>query len=177
MTKAVLNADAWEEVRGEDRERRRQSLRKQNQIDDSTQIINLSETALFSNPRTHCRLSTPSLLTPHAIVTAWDDSKQLHSLFAGWLSFGPSRLLLPSGVTSWVLDLSETSEVAQSWPTLCDPMDCSLPGSSIHGIFQARVLEWVAICFSRAPSQPRDWTRVSHIAGWANREAIIKDRP
>ena len=36
----------------------------------------------------------------------------------------------------------------QSCPTLCDPMDCSLPGSSIHGIFQARVLEWVAIAFS-----------------------------
>ena len=42
------------------------------------------------------------------------------------------------------------SEVAQSCPTLCDPMDCSLPGSSIHGIFQARVLEWVAISFSNA---------------------------
>ena len=40
------------------------------------------------------------------------------------------------------------SEVAQSCPTLCDPMDCSLPGSLIHGIFQARVLEWVAISFS-----------------------------
>ena len=37
------------------------------------------------------------------------------------------------------------SEVAQSCPTLCDPMDCSLPGSSVHGIFQARVLEWVVI--------------------------------
>ena len=41
------------------------------------------------------------------------------------------------------------SEVAQSFPALCDPMDCSLPGSSIHGIFQAKVLEWVAISFSR----------------------------
>ena len=40
------------------------------------------------------------------------------------------------------------SEVAQSCPTLCNPMDCSLPGSSIHGIFQARVLEWGAIAFS-----------------------------
>ena len=40
------------------------------------------------------------------------------------------------------------SEVAQSCPTLCDPMDCSLSGSSVHGIFQARVLEWIAICFS-----------------------------
>ena len=41
------------------------------------------------------------------------------------------------------------SEVAQSCPTLCDPVDCSLPGSSIHGILQARILEWVAISFSR----------------------------
>ena len=40
------------------------------------------------------------------------------------------------------------SEVAQSYPTLSDPMDCSLPGSSVHGIFQARVLEWVGIAFS-----------------------------
>ena len=42
-------------------------------------------------------------------------------------------------------------EVAQSCPTLRDPMDCSLPGSSIHGIFQARVLEWGAIAFSVPP--------------------------
>ena len=41
------------------------------------------------------------------------------------------------------------SEVAQSCPTLCDPMDCSPPGSSIHGILQARILEWGAISFSR----------------------------
>ena len=48
------------------------------------------------------------------------------------------------------------SEVAQSCPTLCYPMDCSLPGSSVHGIFQATVLEWIAISFSRGSSQPRD---------------------
>ena len=69
---------------------------------------------------------------------------------------------------------SYQSEVAQSCPTLCDPMDCSLPGSSVHGIFQARVLEWGAISFSRGSSQPRDWTLVSRIAGrcfnlWATR--------
>ena len=48
------------------------------------------------------------------------------------------------------------SEVTQSCLTLCDPMDCSLPGSSLHRILQARVLEWVAISFSRGSSQPRD---------------------
>ena len=56
-------------------------------------------------------------------------------------------------------------EVAQLCPTLCDPTDCSLPGSSIHGIFQARVLEWVAVSFSRESSQSRDLTQVSCIAG------------
>ena len=56
------------------------------------------------------------------------------------------------------------SEIAQSCPTLFNPMDSSLPGSSVHGIFQARVLEWVAISFSRGSSQPRDRTWVSYIA-------------
>ena len=60
--------------------------------------------------------------------------------------------------------------------TLCDPMDCSLPGFCIHGIFQARVLQWAAISFSRRSSQPRDWTWVSCTADrcftiWATREA------
>ena len=69
------------------------------------------------------------------------------------------------------------SEVTQSCLTLCDPMDCSLPGFSDHGIFQARVLEWVAISFSRESSQPRDQTWVSRIVGrcftlWATREAL-----
>ena len=48
------------------------------------------------------------------------------------------------------MKVKSESEVAQSYPTLCDPMDCSPPGSSIHGIFQARVLEWGAIAFSEA---------------------------
>ena len=52
-------------------------------------------------------------------------------------------------------------EVAQSCPTLSNPMDFSLPGSSVHGIFQARVLQWVAIAFSRGSSWPRDRTQVS----------------
>ena len=51
----------------------------------------------------------------------------------------------------------------QSCPTLCDPMDCSPPGSSVHGILQARTLEWVAISISRGSSQPRDPTQVSCI--------------
>ena len=53
----------------------------------------------------------------------------------------------------------------QSCPTLCDPIDGSPLGSSISGILQARILEWVAISFSRVSFQPRDQTRVSHTAG------------
>ena len=56
--------------------------------------------------------------------------------------------------------------VTQSCLTLCDPMDCSPPGSSLPGIFQARILEWVAIPFSRGPSWPRDWNRVTCIGRW-----------
>ena len=69
-------------------------------------------------------------------------------------------------LTAWGRNLTcKESEVTQDCPTLCEPMDCSLPGSSIHGIFQARILEWVAISFSRGSSWPRNWTQVSHIAG------------
>ena len=64
----------------------------------------------------------------------------------------------------------------QSCPTLCDPVDCSPPGSSVLGIPQARILEWVAIPFFRGPSPPRNQTQVSCIIGrfftiWATREA------
>ena len=57
------------------------------------------------------------------------------------------------------------SEVAHSCLTLGDPMDCSPPGSSVHGILQERILEWVAISFSRGSSQPRDRTWVSCTVG------------
>ena len=65
----------------------------------------------------------------------------------------------------------------QSYPTLWDPVDCSLPGSSVHGILQAEILEWVTISFSTGSSWPRDQTWVSCIAGrfftiWAIREAL-----
>ena len=68
--------------------------------------------------------------------------------------------------------------VSQSCPTPCNPMDCSLQGSSVHGIPQARILEWVVIPFSRRSSRPRDWTWVSCIGGrfftiWDTREALI----
>ena len=68
--------------------------------------------------------------------------------------------------------------ITQSCPTLCDPMDCSLPGSSVHGILQARTLKWIAIPFSGGSSWPKDRARVSCSAGrffivWATRDALI----
>ena len=67
-------------------------------------------------------------------------------------------------------------KVAQLRPTLCDPMDYSHPSSSVHGVLLARILEFVAIPFSRRCSRPKDWTQVSHIAGrfftvWATRKS------
>ena len=85
-----------------------------------------------------------------------------------------------------VLQLSKSTISARTWKcelqlcfTLCDPTDCSPLGFSVHGILQARILQWVAIFFSRGFSWPRVWTSVSHIAGsfftvWAIREAISK---
>ena len=68
--------------------------------------------------------------------------------------------------------------VAQSCPTLCNPMECNLPDSSVYAILQARILEWVAIPFSMGSSWPRDWTWVSCTAGgfftdWDTREARL----
>ena len=76
-------------------------------------------------------------------------------------------------------EVKKWSEVAQSCLTLCEPMDCSLPGCFVLGILWARILEWVAISFSRRSSQHRDRTCVSHIAGrcftlWATRAAQMK---
>ena len=88
-------------------------------------------------------------------------------VFTG-VSTGKAR---QGGLNSWGLaSLNHASrrsgnEVTQSCPTPCDPTNCSPPGSSIHGIFPARILEWVAISISRGSSQPRDRTRVSRIVG------------
>ena len=73
--------------------------------------------------------------------------------------------LCPSLKIRALTKVKSESEVAQSCPTLWDPMDCSLSGSSVHGIFQARVLERIAISFSRGSSRPRDQIWVFCLAG------------
>ena len=93
---------------------------------------------------------------------------ELFILFDGWVIF--------QCVCVYVVKVKML--VSQSCPTLCDPMDYSLPGSSVHEILQARILEWVAIPFSRGSSRPRDQIWVSCIAGgfftvWSTREAHI----
>ena len=90
----------------------------------------------------------PSLLfcfSKSPVELPWQTSplQSLHTLFPSFCGF-------------WTFFCS----VAQSSPTLCDLMDCNLPGSSVHGIVQARILEWFAIPFSRGSSQPRDRTQV-----------------
>ena len=82
-----------------------------------------------------------------------------------------NRITLINVISEWVL-------LAQSCPTLCDPTDSSPPGSSVHGILQVRILQWVAISFSRGSSQIRHQMWVSCIANrfftiWATREAPI----
>ena len=64
---------------------------------------------------------------------------------------------------------SSVSSVTQSCPTLCNPMGYSLPGSSLHGIFRARILKYVALSSSRGSSQPRDWTHLSCVSCTAGR--------
>ena len=99
-----------------------------------------------------------------------------------WWSFfsTPQNIFLTSLLTfkiyylKYFLRWSEV-KVSQPYLTLCNPMDCSLSGSSVLGILQARMPKWAAVSFSRGSSQPRDWTQVSCIAGrfftvWATRQ-------
>ena len=95
--------------------------------------------------------------------TVWSHSREVLE------ESDPQRQEVYGGDRGWGEEMGKVVVVkvliAQLCPTLCNPMDCSLPGSSVHGIFQARILEWVAIPFSRGSSGPRDWTQVSCIEG------------
>ena len=103
----------------------------------------------FPSPMHACMLSRFSHV--QLCATLWTAAHQAP------LSTGFSRQEYWSG-------LPFPSNVPQLYPTLWGPMDCSLPGSSVHGIFQARILEWVAIFSSKGSSQPRDQNLVSWIA-------------
>ena len=137
--------------------------------------------SVFSEPyNAHC-LSEPSVMVSppdrpnlqRRTTTAFLSSAgryPSHNMFLRAMVNGVSCVILLefSSFFQYVL-------VFQSCLTLCDPVDYSLPGSSVHGILQARILEWVAISFSRGSSQPRNQTQVSCIVGrffivWATRD-------
>ena len=94
----------------------------------------------------------------------------VRGIFGGGIFCWPSGLMFYMNVSVCVSHLVISNSLKSH--------GCCLPGSCVHGILQARILEWVAIPLSRGSSQPRDWTWVSHIAGrfftiWATREAPL----
>ena len=108
-------------------------------------------------------------------VSSWLFFKPFISLFWGSLFVDLPCFNSLSRISFSSLSVCVCVLVAQSCPTLCNPMDCGPPGSSVHGTLQARILEWVAIPFSRGSSRPRHRTQVSCTAGrffaiWATRE-------
>ena len=108
------------------------------------------------------------------ILFLFDNSKGF--LGGGGGGGGDQELNLGSGQGKYQVLITRKWK-SLSCPTLCDPMDYS-----VHGILQARILEWVVFPFSRGSSRPRNWTRVSWIAGgffanWAIREALLITEP
>ena len=126
--------------------------------------------SLWPHGLQHIRLSYPSP-SPGVCSNSCPLSRWCHATISFSNPVVPHRGHEPSCASDGTWTHNELCnslcmcEVAQSCPTLCDPVDCSLPGSSLHGILQARILEWVAISFSRGSSQPRNGTWVSRIVG------------
>ena len=136
----------------------------------------------FSRGSSHPRDQTQVSCIAGGFFTSWV-TREAQEYWSGWPIPSPADLLDPGiepgspalQVDSLPAELSGKPKVklkvAQSCLTLCNPLDCI-----VHGILQARTLEWVAFPFFRGSSQPRDRTQVSHIAGgfftsWATREA------
>ena len=123
----------------------------------------------------HQSLDVGPTLIPQDLFLTW-----FHEDPGGLQSMGSQRVgrdwATNTFTSAWRREEESGGKVAQSCPTLCDPMDCSLPGSSVRGILQARILEQGGISFSTGSSRSKDWTLVSRIAGrcfdlWATREA------
>ena len=85
-------------------------------------------------------------------------SLKSHYLYSFWTYYLQNIVIFFNLLCILCMRACTHAKLLQLCPTLCDPMDCSPPGSSVHGIFQARTLEWVAISSSRGSSQPRDQT-------------------
>ena len=80
-----------------------------------------------------------------------------------WLREVKDSVHIKASVYDFYFMVHSCCLVTKSCPTFCYPMDCSLPGSSVHGISQERILEWVAISISRGSSWPRDWIHISYL--------------
>ena len=137
---------------------------------------------------------SPLFSVAQSCLTLWNPTdcrppgSSVHGIFPGKNTrvdcyFLLQRIFLTQGLNPHLLCLLHWKwrerEVTQLCPTVFNPIDYSLPCSSIHGIFQATVLEWVAISFSRGSSRPRDWTWVSCIVGRrftisATREILLR---
>ena len=102
----------------------------------------------------------------YGVTQGWTRLKRLsRQAEAEWQNHG-LRLVFMTGLKR--LSSSSSSELLQLCPTLCDPMDCSLPGSSVHGILQARILEWFDMPSSRGSSWPGVWAGLSYVS-WIGR--------
>ena len=141
-------------------------------------IMHLFKTWYESTVHLHCCISfswtVKWISYTHAYIHSLLDSLPTQVITEYRVEFPvlSSRLLLVICFTYQSVKVS----AVRSHPTLCDPMDCSPPGSSDHGILQARVLEWLAMPFSRGSSRPRAPAKISCIAGrlftiWATGEA------
>ena len=115
----------------------------------------------FAQTHVHWVGDVIHLILCHPLLLLKEETDRTGSILKAGLHLGPDCGLWAISPVS----MEGEGEVAQSCPTLCDPMDGNLLGFSIHGILQARILEWIAISFSRGSSQPRDQTQVSRIGG------------
>ena len=134
--------------------------------------LKTQDSFLFSS----CQLCELGLITSPLCALMFDF--ETHSVSVSINSVSIHKALWTQ--TWWKVMKSE-SEFTQLCPTLFDPMDCSPPGSSIHTVFQATILEWVAVFFSRGSSRPRGRTQVSGIVGrlftlWATRKSQIVNK-
>ena len=114
----------------------------------------------------------------HSSVLAWRipgtgepgglPSMGLHRVEHNWSDLAAADSVMPMEVCC---------SVVKSCPILFDPMGYSLPGSSLHGILQARTLEWIAISFCRESSLPRDWTHIACIGSWILYQGVTREGP